>query len=147
MTTIPPPAPGIVPRPPPPQSQAARMDDMVVRYRALREKKSDIAERHQKELQPYNEALQQLGAMILDALNKAGVDSVKTKAGTAFTSVRRGYTVKDPAVFRQWLEENDRFDLLETRVSKESIEALIANGEQLPPGIGVSSDTTLNVRK
>lgn len=140
---IPPPAPG----PQPAQHPAAKLDELVDRYRRLRDRKKAIADRHKEELAPFTEAMETLGSLILDALNKAGVESVRTQSGTAFKQPRTSYTVKDPHAFREWLEANARFDLLETRVSKESIEELLKTGAGLPPGIGVSSEYVVNVRK
>lgn len=140
---VPPPAPG----PAPAQTPMTTLDALVDKYRRLRDRKKEIAERHRGELAPFNEALDQLGAMLLDALNRAGAESTRTKSGTVFKSTRSSYTVKDPAQFREWLEQNHRFDLLETRVSKDSIEEFLKTAGQLPPGIGISSEITVNVRK
>lgn len=142
-----PPSPVPPAAPTAPSAPAAPLDMLVGKYRQVRDRKKEIAARHSAELKPFNEALQELEVAILDALNKAGVESVKTREGTAFKSTRRSFTVQDPAKFRKWLEEHDRFDLLETRVSKEAIEEMIRAGDNLPPGIGVSSDITVNVRK
>lgn len=140
---IPPPAPGPAPAPTP----SANLETLVDKYRQVRDRKKDLADEHKAALAPYNEALTALEAAILDALNRAGVESVRTGAGTAFKTTRSSYTVKDPAMFREWLEANSRFDLLETRVSKEAIEALVQSGATLPPGIGISSEVIVNVRK
>lgn len=130
-----------------PAPESVQLNEYVQKYRALRDKKKAIADRHKDELAPYNEALLQLGALLLDALNKQGVESVRAAAGTAYKSTRSSYTVKDPAQFREWIEANARYDLLETRVSKEAIEALVEAGESLPPGLGISSEVVVNVRK
>lgn len=120
---------------------------MVSQYRRLRDKKKALNDELKAAIAPYTEAMDQLEVLILDALNTAGVESARTQAGTAFKSTRSSYTVRDPAVFREWIEANQRFDLLETRVSKEAIEAFAEAGGQLPPGIGISSEVTVNVRK
>lgn len=138
---VPPPAPSPAPTP------AQNLDTMVDQYRRLRDKKKDLAELFRQQMAPYNEVMDQLGAAILDAINRAGVESIRTKSGTAFKTQRSSYTVKDPAQFREWLEANSRFDLLETRVSKEAIEAFVQTGGSLPPGIGISSEVIINVRK
>lgn len=140
---VPPPAPGPAPAVTPQQNMA----DLVDRYRRLRDKKKDIADEMKAKLAPYNEALDTLEALLLDALNKAGAESTRTAAGTVFKSTRTSYTVKDPAQFREWLETQQRFDLLETRVSKEALEEFVKTGASLPPGIGISSEVTVNVRK
>jgi hypothetical protein len=146
VTPAPPaPAPVLVPRPA--VDPATTMAVMVDKYRQLRDKKKEISDRHTAELAPLNEVIGQLYVAILDALNRAGADSIKTPAGTAYKSIRRSYTVKDPAQFREWLEQMHRFDLLTNAVSKEAIDKYVEEGNNLPPGLGVSSEVTLGVRK
>lgn len=140
---VPPPAPGPAPAPTPGENLAV----YVEKYRQLRDKKKALADEFKDAVAPYNEAMGQLESLILDALNRAGVESVRTSAGTAYKSTRSSYTVKDPAQFREWIESNNRFDLLETRVSKEAIETLVESGATLPPGLGISSEVVVNIRK
>lgn len=139
--------PPVAPGPAPATTPAQNLEFLVDKYRALRDKKKYITDRQKEEVKPYNEAMEQLEAAILDALNRSGVESVRTKAGTAFKTTRSSYTVRDPAQFREWLEANNRFDLLETRVSKDAIETLVESGATLPPGIGISSEVIVNIRK
>lgn len=140
----------VAPTQPAPSQQAPagfQMDEYVGRYVRVRDAKKELAKRHAGEMAPYNEALDQLYAAILDALNRGGVESSRTKSGTAYKSMRTSYTVADPAALRQWLEANNRFDLLETRVSKEAIENMLQGGDSLPPGLKVSSEVTLKVNR
>lgn len=138
---VPPPAPQPAPTP------AQNLEQLVDVYRQLRDRKKLLTDNLKAQLAPYNEAMDRLEVTILDALNRAGVESIRTKSGTAFKTTRSGYTVNDPAVFREWLESHQRFDLLETRVSKEAIEAMVQAGETLPPGIKISSEVIVNIRK
>ena len=150
MPPVAPSAVAVVTPPPAPQpgpAPLAPLDVLVDKYRQIRDKKKALDDARKAEIAPYSDALDQLEAMILDALNKAGVESVGTSAGTAFKTTRTSYTVKDPVAFREWIEQHGRNDLLETRISKEAIEDLIASGATLPPGIKISSEVKVNVRK
>jgi hypothetical protein len=122
-------------------------NEHVSKYRQLRDMKATIAARHKEELAPYNEALDALELAMLNALTASGQESTRTASGTAYKSTKSSYTVQDASAFRTWLEVNDRWDLLETRVSKEALESFATEGGTLPPGIGVSSVVTVNVRK
>lgn len=139
----PPPAPSPGPAPP----TTFRMDAAVDKYRQLRDRKKEIQERHASELKPYNEALEQIEVVLLHQLNTLGVDSMKTENGTAYKSTRTSISIDDPAVFRKWVEENNRPDFFENRVSKEAIQNWVNEGHSLPPGLKVSADTVVNVRK
>jgi hypothetical protein len=139
MPAKPAPAAGPVP--------VVRADQAADAYRKLRDKKSDIKKRHEEELRPINEAMDQLEVVLLDVLNSTGGNSIRTGAGTVFKSTRTTYSVSDPTAFREWVEQQGCPDMFENRVSKEALEAHIANGGTLPPGIKVSSDVTVTVRK
>lgn len=72
---------------------------------------------------------------------------MRTDNGTVFKSVRTSISIADPDEFRQWVESQGKPDFYENRVSKEAVENYINAGNPLPPGLKVSSDTTVNVRK
>lgn len=133
------PVPGPTPTP--------RMDVAAEKYRALRDKKKEIQARHAAELAPFNEAMEQLEAVMLDALNQLGSNSMKTDAGTVYKSTRVSYSIADPDEFRNFVEANGLPQLYENRPSKEALEHYVAGGNPLPPGIKRSSDVTINVRK
>ncbi len=120
---------------------------LVEKYRQLREKKKLIEAEHEKALKPFKDAMDQIESMLLDDLNRAGANSLQTNSGTAYRSTRTSYGIEDPAVFRAWVEANGMADMYENRPSKEAIEAYAQQYKQLPPGIKVSSVTTVNIRK
>lgn len=125
----------------------ASMADVVEKYRQVRDKKKEIADRHKEELEPYNAALGKIEALILDYLNRGNVDSIRTKNGTAYKTMRRSFRIDDPAALREFIEANNLSDLLENRISSSALEDYLSRGGNLPPGIGVSSAITVNIRK
>lgn len=122
-------------------------DQLVASYRNVRERKDEIAKRHEQELAPVNEALRAIEARLLAMFTEAGLSNVKTAHGTAYTSTRRSYTVEDPSALRDFIEGNNLPELLETRVSKSAVDQYLEAGNALPPGIKVSQQVTINVRK
>jgi len=144
VPAAPAPAPAVVPGPAIPQP---RMDLVAEKYRALRDKKKEIQARHTAELKPLIDAMDQLEAYLLDALNRTGSNSVKTDAGTIYKSTRVSYSIADPAEFRRFVEVNGLPELFENRPSKEALESYVNDGNPLPPGIKRSSDVTVNIRK
>ncbi len=129
------------------QQQPIRVVDLISTFRQLRERRDEIKERHATELKPISEAMDALGAVLLDTLNKAGLESLRTEEGTAFRSTKTSYKIDDPTVLREYVEAKGLTDLYENRLSAKAIEELISRGEPLPPGIGVSHFVTVQVRK
>ena len=130
-----------------PRPASIDMELYVRKHRELRAKQDEIEERHKAELKPYKEALSQIEIALLGQLQAANMNSVKTPAGTCYLSTRRSVTIADPAVFRAWVEANERPDFYENRVAKEALDTYLAEGGALPPGLKVSADTKVNVRK
>lgn len=138
------------PAPPPPAPDtppAPRMVDLVTEYRLLRDRKAELVEAHKVEVAPLQASMQKLEGMMLDLLNQAGSNSMRTDEGTAFKQQRNTYSIDDPHAFRQWVEQQGRPDFYENRVSKDAIDTYIAEGHNLPPGVKASSFVTINVRK
>ena len=121
--------------------------DLVEKYRLLRDKKEEIVKRHKAELAPLNDAMDKIENVLLDVLNRTGSESTRTEAGTFFKVTRTSYSINDPAAFRAYVEAHNLPDLYENRVSKSALEELISRGETLPPGLKVSSEVSVNIRK
>ena len=112
-----------------------KLDEIVGRYVALRDKKEEIAKRQKAELKPYNDALDKIEAAMLEYFNRSGSESCKTAAGTAFTSTRTSATVADREAFFGWVLEHDALDMLESRCAKLAVEQYLESTGELPPGI------------
>lgn len=122
-------------------------DTLVEKYRAVRDRKNEIAERHKAELAPINEAMSAIESRLLSMFTEAGLSSVKTAHGTAYTSTSIKYTVEDPAALREFVESNNMPELLETRISKSAVDQYLEAGGSLPPGVKVSQHLSVNIRK
>ena len=112
-----------------------KLDEIVGRSVALRDKKEEIAKRQKDELRPYNDALEKIEAALLNYVNQSGSDSCKTTAGTAFTSTRTSDTVADSDVFFGWVFERNAIDMLDSRCNKTAVEQYLDSTGELPPGI------------
>lgn len=145
------PAPAPAAAPPPPSVPGPAPSDsyetLVAEYRATRDNVKTIEAAVAEKLKPLKERLAKIEAQFLDELNRTGANSINTNSGTAYRSTRTSYTVDDPESFRQWVAKNNRPEFFENRPSKEAVEEWLKNGNALPPGVKVSSFTTVNIRK
>ena len=120
---------------------------MIEKYLALRDKEAAIKKAHKDQLAPFGVAMARLEAYIHDDLNKAGGDSLKTAAGTAYKTTQTSATVKDwPATF-EFIRRNEAWDLLEHRVSKTAVLAVIEETQAPVPGVKITQETSLNIRR
>jgi hypothetical protein len=134
---------------PTPTPKPARMtvDDMIDKYLKLRDKVKAIKEDHTKQLVPYSEAMNTLEAWLLEVLNQAKLKSVNSAHGTAYKTTRTSAKVVDWPVTLAFIRQHDAWDLLEARVSKLAAQSIIDETQHPIPGVEVSSELAVNVRR
>ena len=123
------------------------MNQCAQMYQELRALKKRIEERHETELEKVNAAMEGLRNYMLDQLLRAGSNSMRTDKGTVYKSVIPTYSMADPAAFREWVDETGNTDFFVNALSKEAVENYMNAGNNLPPGLKVSTRINLNVTK
>jgi hypothetical protein len=123
------------------------VDTMIEKYVQLRDRKKLKEDEHKAELAPFNEALSRLEGYMLEALNQAGLDSMKSPHGTAYKSTRTSAKVIDWVTTLNYIKENNAWDLLEARVSKLAAQEIIKETKLPIPGVETSSELCVNVRR
>jgi len=122
-------------------------DLMIEKYVLLRDKEAEIKKRHVAELAPYHEVMARLEGWLLEALNQAGLSSMKAPAGTAFKTTRTSAKVIDWPATLAFIREREAWDLLEARVSKLAAQEIMAELKQPIPGVETSAELCVNVRR
>ena len=124
-----------------------KVNDVVAAYVTLRDKKAEIKARHQEELAPINDKMFKLEGWLHRELNKQGVDSFKTKRGTAFVQKATSVTVQDWDATLPFIREHGLWDMLEARVSKTAVQDYIESTKDVPPGVSIKVDEVVRVRR
>ena len=128
-------------------TNAVKVDDVIRAYITIRDTIAQIKARQKVELQPYNEALDKLELQVLQVLNDAGVESMKTSAGTAYTSTKTSVTVADKSAFMDYVTSNNAFELLDVRANKTAVDGFLEENQDVPPGVNVRREITVNFRR
>jgi hypothetical protein len=123
------------------------MGQMIEKYLALRDKAATLKKLQTETMAPYNVAMSTLENMLLGELNASGQKSANTPAGTAYKTTSTSAKVVDWTETLAYIREHDAWDLLEHRVSKLAVGALIEETQQPVPGVSVTTETVVNVRK
>jgi hypothetical protein len=140
----------------PAQGTTMNAEQLVDKLLRLRAKIEEIKKKHKTELEKYNEAEGYLEGRLMDTLNQSGARSMRTEAGTFYTSKRVSVKVQEWSKTIRYIIDNEAWDLLEARVNKTSAQALVESmaataqeGEEAPviPGVSITSDYQLNVRR
>lgn len=121
--------------------------ELIDRYIAIRDKKEAIAKEQKAVMARINSALERIETMLMDQLETAGSESIRTPAGTAYRSVRTSVKVEDRDQFLDYVRQHEGWDLLESRASKKDVESFLEEHQDLPPGLSVRRDAVINVRR
>lgn len=117
------------------------VDKLIEHYVHLRDRKAEIEARHKDELAPLKEDMSKIEGALQKLMNDQGVKQLKGEHGTAFQQEQTSAKVVDWDKTLSFVQENERWDLLERRVNKTA--AL----EEDVPGVEVSRAFKVNVRR
>jgi hypothetical protein len=124
-----------------------KLSDLVQKYIELRDKKAQMKAEYDEKAAKLDAVLDQIEGSLLKTFDTAGMDSVKTPFGTAYTSVQTSATIADPDVFRQFVKDNNAWEFFQNRVSKTAVEQYKAVHDDIPPGLNWREERVVNVRR
>lgn len=123
------------------------IEKIVNAYVQIRDQKKELADRHKEEIKPFNDKLKTLESVLLRELDNSGGESVRCKSGTVYRIHRTSSKVENWDEVLQFILDNELYHILEKRVSKSAVEEYVeANGEA-PPGVAITTDATVGVRR
>lgn len=124
-----------------------KLSEAVEKYIDLRDKKASMVAAHKDAVKPLDDLMEQLEAKLLQAFDANGVDSMKTPAGTAYTTRRTTASVVDKEIFMDHVKTKEAWDLLEIRAAKGAVEQYQEENGDVPPGVNVRVERVVNVRR
>lgn len=124
-----------------------QIDDVVAAYIRLRDEKAEVKARHQEELAPINERMFKIEGWLHRELQRQGVQSFKTKQGTAFVQTSTSVTVEDFEATLPFIKQHGLWDMLEARVSKSAVMDWVESNGSVPPGVNIKTDEVVRVRR
>lgn len=123
------------------------MDEMCRKFVALRDQLAALKKEQAKQLLPFAVAMDTLNVWMLAELNATKVESARTLSGTAYKTLRTSATVEDWAQVLAFIREHEAWELLEARVSKLAVQAIMEETQQAVPGVKTSQEVIVNVRR
>lgn len=124
-----------------------KLSELVGKYIELRDLRAQTKVEYDAKIAKIDKNLDKIEAHLLKTFDVAGMDSVRTEFGTAYTSTRTTASIADPDAFMTFCKENDAWHMLEKRVSKTAVEQFKAEHEDVPPGINYRAERTVNIRR
>jgi phage terminase large subunit GpA-like protein len=124
------------------------IDILVKAYIKLRSAKEDLRRSYELQDKDLQDQMNTIQFEILDFCKNSGLDSLKTKYGTAMRSVKERYWCTDWDSFRTFVKENDAIELFEKRIHQTNMKQFMeTNPELLPPGMNIEREYSITIRK
>ena len=124
-----------------------KLSELVETYVFWRDEKSKLKAEYDTAKQRIESKLDAIEAALLKTFDSAGLDSIKTTAGTAYTSTQTQASVVDPDAFFTYVKNEEAWHLMEKRCSKSAVEQFKQEHNDLPPGINWREERVVNVRR
>ena len=125
----------------------AKIDSVVEAYVRFRDAKTALKRKHSEELAPMVERMRTLEVWLQRELQRQGVQSFKTKQGTAFLQESNSATVHNWDETLGWILDKEEYAMLEARVSKSVVRDHIESTGEVPPGVNWRTETVCRVRR
>lgn len=124
-----------------------KMSEVVAKYIELRDKKAEYKAAYDAKVAVIDEVMGKIEAKLLEAFEAAGVDNMKTEAGTAYISNKTSVSIGDREAFMKYIQDNNEWPLLEVKASKTAVVEYREVHDDLPPGINWRVERTVSVRR
>lgn len=123
------------------------LDQLTERVIRLRDAIKDADAQHKEKMKPFREKLEEYENKLLAELNKLNVQKFGGKSGTVFKSHRNTATIADGGVFRDYVINNELWDLVDWRANATAVAGHITEHHVPPPGVNFATVITVNVRR
>lgn len=121
--------------------------ELIAKYIQLRDKKKELEDAHKERMAPFNSTMMKIEGLLQKHLADNDLDNLKCEAGTVYTAVRTTAKVDDWDNFLAFVQSTDSWHFLERRASKQAVEEYLESEQELPPGVSVKRDATVNIRR
>ena len=119
------------------------LEKLVGVFIKMRDKK-DLLDAESKQL---DSKMRQIKAAINDHLRESGLESVKTKAGLAYRTVKTTYSSVDWTAMHQFILEHELPDLLEKRIHQKNMQSYLEeHPDDPPPGLNTNMEYSVTVK-
>ncbi len=121
--------------------------DMISQYVKIRQTRLIMEAEHKAAISPYKEAEEALENALLEYLNANGLQNLNCPDGTAYKTTQTFTKLTDRQALLQHCNEIGSFDYFTNALSKEVVKDFVAKHKRPPPGVEITEQITVNVRK
>ena len=122
-------------------------DKLVRAYLSLRDKRAELKREFESEDKKLIEDMAVIEKMLASIVESSGATSARFEHGTIIRQVKTKYSASDWAEFNEWVLTNQRLDMFQKRLSSAALDEFIADNNAVPPGVALSSEYVITVRR
>ena len=123
------------------------IDEVIKGYVGLRDQLDARVKEQKLEIAPLREKMDKIEAWLQNQLQSQGLKNFKGESGTAFLKEVTSATVKDWDATLEFIRSQERWELLEHRVSKTVVQDYADTTGEIPPGVELKRETVVQVRR
>ena len=120
---------------------------LIERYVQLRDELAGAKAEFKRTEDMLKDEMSRIEYTLKDIMGQLGTESVRTGAGTAYLKETTFVSTSDKSAFFDYLQANNRWDLLDIRGSKTNIQEYMLEEGDIPPGIEVRRELTVGIRR
>jgi hypothetical protein len=130
-----------------------KIDTLTAKYVELRDRKAEIEKQAEIEKKKLTVIMDAIEEKIKEKMHEQGSTSIKTPHGTAYIAYKESATVADWEAVLGYITSNERWDMLERRVSKTAVKSIMDEDKDgnytnpPPPGVNFTRFETVNIRR
>lgn len=123
------------------------LESVVAAYIQKRDLKKEMQATHKEELAGITDAMNKIEAWLHREMLDMNVESIKTKAGTAFVQGVSSVKVGDWETALAYIKEHDLYHMLEHRLAKTSVEEFVEANNGDFPGTQITRTQVVRFRR
>lgn len=123
------------------------LDEVVKKYVELRDKKDGLKAEFDASVAKIDEKMKLIEGKMIEYLDDAGAESIKTQFGTAYTAESVSVTSADKGAFVDFVKQKNEWGLADIRISKTGVEQYLEAGNDLPPGVNYRRERVLRIKR
>ena len=122
-------------------------DTRVAQYVQLRALIKLEDDAHKERMKEKRDTLDVLNNLLLAHLDQVKADSVRTKAGTVYRTIKKSASTADFKAFWDFVVKHKLWDLVDRKPNVTAVSEYLDENQTLPPGVNLNSTFVVGVRK
>ena len=128
-------------------SNGPSVDKVIETYITLRQQKEQVENETKDRVAALKEKMGKLESWIMAKSDETGVTSFKSPHGTAFLNTTDFASVADWDAVLGFIKDNDAYDMLERRVSRNAVRSYIDANGSVPAGVNFGTKVSVSFCK